>query len=187
VLCLQLYMCHKSRSLGVIRSTEILIYKTKMRPSFHMHAHKIPWVTQTVSINRSKTLFVREFKQFLSQFEKKCLLLATKPCRLQSAKQAQSPQNWMVQSTPQNDPSSGSALSSPECAIYTPFAFASKTLTASGPLLGAPLGLGILSVPFSLAFGLPFKSRSWLGATPCLPLKRRGVLGLLATNCVFPC
>lgn len=85
---------------------------------------------------------------------------------------------------PLQGPLSGSALSSSSerPSIYIPLTFASKTLTASGPLLGAPLGLGIERLPFCWPLGLPFKSKSWLGAEPCLLLRRRGVLGLLATN-----
>jgi len=55
------------------------------------------------------------------------------------------------------------------------FALASNTLIASGPLFGAPFGLGIERLPFSLpCLGLSIP----LG----LPLMRRGVFGLVETN-----
>jgi hypothetical protein len=68
---------------------------------------------------------------------------------------------------------------------HNPLAFASKTLTASGPLFGAEFGLGIFKLPFSLGLrglGDPSRSRSRLRVGPCFPLKRSGVDGLLATN-----
>jgi hypothetical protein len=37
---------------------------------------------------------------------------------------------------------------------YIPFAFASKTLTASEPLLGTPFGFGMERMPFSLFGGV---------------------------------
>lgn len=71
--------------------------------------------------------------------------------------------------------------------IYKPFAFASKTLTASGPLFGAPFGLGIarsLSVLVGGFLGLPSVTmESWLKVRP-LPLRSRGVVGLEAMNYV---
>lgn len=62
---------------------------------------------------------------------------------------------------------------------HAPFTFASRTLTASGPLFGGPFGLGIASPPFSL--GLTGESISWF-KVPFCPLIKSGVLGLVAMN-----
>jgi hypothetical protein len=44
---------------------------------------------------------------------------------------------------------------------YIPFAFASKTLTASEPLFGTPFGFGMERMPFSLFDGVfPLRSSS---------------------------
>jgi hypothetical protein len=76
---------------------------------------------------------------------------------------------------------------SPAVAPYIPFAFSSKMLMifeASGPLAGAPLGLGIerSASPFGF-LGLRLRSISWLIDGPCLPRNRRGVFGRVVMNC----
>lgn len=65
--------------------------------------------------------------------------------------------------------------------IYASLTLASKTLTASGPLLAAVVGLGIARPPFSCCESS--KSTSRLVLTPFLPLRSNGVAGLLAMNC----
>jgi hypothetical protein len=55
---------------------------------------------------------------------------------------------------------------------------------ASGPLFGAPLGLGMDRLPSPLGlFGLRLRSISWLIEGPCLPRNSKGVLGLVVMNC----
>lgn len=73
----------------------------------------------------------------------------------------------------------------PPTRIYTPFAFASRTLTESGPLFDGDVGLGMeILLPRGLR-ELRSRSKSWLKEDPCFPRRIRGVLGLLAMNLLF--
>ena len=76
------------------------------------------------------------------------------------------------------------AAATPQLQFHIPFAFSSKALmifeVASGPLLGAPSGLGIERPLVDL--GLRSSSKSWLIARSCFPRNNKGVFGLVVMN-----